>query len=302
MNPKDIVREGYDRVSHTYDAKPPVWSSTCWWCKNARANMAATSKIWSSGQGNLLVVDDQGRRVGTVGSQVITEIPDSFVTPIIGGLGKAQSIYSVPQSGTHTLILDGQTLTQTVTTQVTQFGPGYAVTADGIALKPSAQGQLTIAADGREATYQASDATEVNLTLALDDLDNGAVPNSATPATASSYTFEMSGLDVGSNQRVKASIDAAKGVVVLSNAQASSGNYDLQLTRGTSAGEQIFVHPSLQIAAGDTQYVDYANWNGTGSIEVKVDRGSDGTIDQITTIANVAANAPYRVYLPVVVR
>jgi hypothetical protein len=283
---------GIEQISN--DGAPPV----CPWCQGAGANTTATSQIWSTGRGNLLLVDDQGRRVGNVGGQVVAEIPGSYVLPVIGGLGKAQSIYSVPLTGAHTLLIDGQTLTQTVTTAVAQFGPGYAVTADGISLKPAAQGKLTVAADGREATYLSSDTASVNLTLALDNLDSNVAARNVTSGAGESYTFRMNNVDVGSNQNVKATVDAQRGVVALSNAQTGGGSYDLQITRATSTGEQSFAHAAIAVTAGDTQYIDYAQWNGSGNIVVKTDHGSDGTIDQTSTLANMA----YRVYLPITMR
>ena len=60
----------------------------------------------------------------------------------------------------------------------------------------------------------------------------------------------------------------------------------------------MFVHRELAVAATDTHYVDYGNWNEYEPLTLSVDHGSDGTIDEVIQIENQVG----RIYLPITLR
>jgi hypothetical protein len=245
-----------------------------------------SGQVWLAGQGHLLVTDTQGRRIGYVGDQFVNEIPDAYETIVIGGLDVAlEPIYTIPLSDTYTILLDGQTLTQTETVAVTQFGPGYATSVDDVALGPASQDHLTVALDGTQLAYRPNGHEEVTLALALDGASEG-------------NQLQVKGADIGAGQVVTLTADVDSGQLVFNNAQAGGGEYDLEIKHISVAGEQTFVHAGLTISATDTHYVEYGAWDGSGPMTVHVDHGSDGTIDETLEVYNQA----HRMYLPLIMR
>jgi hypothetical protein len=83
-----------------------------------------------------------------------------------------------------------------------------------------------------------------------------------------------------------------------SDAQADGGAYDLKVTRVSSAGQRLFLHRAIAISATDTHYADYGAWDGSGSMTLYIDHGSDGDIEETLTLENQLS----RIYLPLVLK
>jgi len=240
--------------------------------------------VWSPTQGQLLITNGGGLRIGFVGDQFVDEIPGAYYyVPPVGT--SAGPIYTLPLTDTYTVLMDGQTLTQTETVEVTQFGPGYASWVDDVTLEPTSQDQLTVAPDGTQLTYQPNSAKEITMTLALDD-------------TSKSEQLQVKGADIGAGEVVTLTVDVGNGQLVFNNAQASGGEYDLDIECISAAGDQRFFHAGVVISTTDTHYADYGAWDGSGPMTLHVDHGSDGTIDETWMLENQA----WRIYLPIILK
>jgi len=260
----------------------------CPWCSGTKAlnGSSPAGQVWLTGAGHLLITDGQGRRIGYVGNQFVNEIPGAYEGAVDGGLGvELEPIYTLPLTDTYTILLDGQMLTQTETVAVTQFGSGYAVSVDGVALEPTSQDHLAIAPDGTQLAYQANEDRETALTLALD-------------SASESNQLQIKGADIGASQTVTLTTHTGSGQLVFDNSQASGGTYDLDIIRVSAAGEHGFIHADIAIATTDTHFVDYGAWDGFGSMVLEIDHGSDGTIDETLELENQM----HRIYLPLVLR
>jgi hypothetical protein len=263
---------------------PSGWSSSAY--VGSTLNETPSAQVWLTGQSHLLITDAQGRRTGYVSDQFVNEIPGARATPVIGGLDAAiEPVYSLPLSDTYTILMDGQTLTQTETVKVAQFGPGYATSLDGVTLGPASQDQLIIAPDGTQLAYQPSGDGEATLILALDGASEG-------------NELQVEGADIRAGQVVTLTTDVDSGQLVFNNAQADGGEYDLKVRRVSAAGEQTFIHTGLVISATDTHYLDYDAWDGSGSMTLHIDHGSDGTIDETFEVPNMS----HPIYLPLIFR
>jgi len=253
----------------------------CPWCATQ-----TSGQIWFSGLGTMVIVDPQGHRMGTVDGQVVREIPLAYAMTPLGGLqSTSEPIYTIPLTETDHILLNGRPLTQTETVDLTQFGPGFAVSVSQVPLNTTTQDQIVIAPDGTQIRYQANETKTLNLTVAHDTAD-------------ANYQFQIQRADVGASQTIVMEMDGAKEWLTFSNAQAGGGTYDLQIERTSDAGVQRFGHLAVTIANGDTEHIDYGAWTGSGSMILLIDHGSDGTIDQTVTLENQAG----RVYLPFIRR
>jgi hypothetical protein len=279
-------------VSHTLTIVPLSQNPehpVCPWCASSISldtlSASPSAEIWLAGQGHLLITDLQGRRIGYVGNQFVNEVPDAYEGTLIGGLGiPMEPVYNLPLTSTYTILLDGQILTQTGVVAVTQFGPGYAVSADGVTLNPTSQDRLSITPDGTQLGYHSSESKAVTLTLAMDG--------------SSSNQFQIKNASVGAGQAVTLTNNAISGTLEFDNSHASGGKYDLEINLTTAAGEHRFVHAGVVISATDTHYVSYGSWSGAGGLTLQIDHGSNGTIDETLVLSNQA----WQVYLPVVIR
>ncbi len=252
----------------------------------AHATSAVTEHVWLTGDGHLLLTDSKGLRIGFVGTNYISEIPEAAQTIVNTGLGTAlEPIYTIPVTDTYTILLDGQTLTKTEEAAVTQFGPGYAAWFEGMAIGPTTRDHLSVAANGRELAYRPSEAREVTLAFALDD-------------ETATRKLQIHGADIGAGQVITLTADVDLGRLVFDNSDAGSGSYDIDICQNNESGERCFLHSEVDISVTDTHHIAYGDWGGTGTMRLEIDHGSDGTLDQILELENEIR----RVYLPVVLR
>lgn len=264
-------------------AQQPV----CPWCNNTNlASQTPTGEVWFSGQGHLLISNTQGQRIGYVDGQFVSEIPDAYGSLIDGGLGiEYDPIYVLPLDTSYTILLDGQTLTQSEMVEVTQFGPGYVAKVNDVDLGPSTQDQITITPDGKQLTYQSNSGQEATLTLVLE-------------TDSESYQFTITGADIGLTQTVALGVDTDNGWLMFTSVQADGGMYDLGIERMSAIGKHKFAHHDINILASDTHYLEYDAWDGSGSTTLFVDHGTDGTMDETVPLSNQANT----VFLPLILR
>ena len=248
---------------------------------------AAAAQVHLTAGGRLLISDSQGRHIGYVGDQFVNEIPGASENNVGGGLGiEIPPILTIPLTETYQILLDGQTMTRTLTTSLVQFGPGYAAGVQQIPLDPSTLDQATIAADGRRVTYESNAAKQANLLLALDESET------------QSYRFELRGLDLAAGAAVSAEVDGPTGQLVYRHHGAGAGVYDIAIRRSNQAGQQRFAHPGVAIAAGDVHLLDYSAWDGETDLLLRIDHGGDGSVDETALLENRGD----RLHLPLIAR
>jgi hypothetical protein len=242
----------------------------CPWCAGTQlASGTPSGQIWATGASDMLITDAQGHQLGYTGDQFVSDIPGAYKLFLSGGLGiSVPPIYQVPLTTTYTLTLEGQTSLQQDADPpaITQFGPGYAVAVEDVQLAPEAQGQVRIAADGTEVAYAATDADTPSIMLVHD-------------GEHESIRAQVQEASVGAGKVLTATVDVARGTLVVNNAENDAGSYNLEINRTDASGVYTFTHTAIEVSAGETHYADYGAWDGAGDINVEIDRDSDGTID-----------------------
>ena len=274
----------------TYAQQP-----ACPWCAGATRQegpppptqpegVAATPRVqtWAQGDGDVLVTDNEGRRLGTVGGQFIDEMPDGFASVLPGGLGQeSQPVFYLPENKPLTLGVTGEF----GQARLVQYGPGYAVVVDGVIVSPQSNQQMGISADGRSLSLTPTTSQTPDLTLIAESGN-------------SSLSLGVSDSRVEGGDTVSLRRDPNSGQFIYSRRDAGQGTYTLDIRRVTSSGPQSFSHGQISIGASDTHYVQYGSWTGQGDVSVRIDRGSDGDIDETISIDDQSGIvAP--IYLPI---
>ena len=138
--------------------------------------------------------------------------------------------------------------------------------------------------DGTGISYRAAESKALTLTLSLD-----------TPTIG--RKFDVRDTEIGASQSITLTDDSADGTLVFSKANATGGTYDLGIGVIDDTGVQQFTHRGVNILSGDTHYLIYDTWDGAGDIELRIDHGSDGTVDQIIALDNQS----HSVFLPLLI-
>jgi hypothetical protein len=230
-----------------------------WDLDSSTLDVSLTLSPADAGAAHLLITDSAGRRIGYDGARFVNEIPGAYESVLEGGLGiGVEPIYVLPAGGRYTILINGAYLSQAATGSVTQFGPGHAVSAEGIGLAPGSRDELVIAPDGTAVTFRAGSSQEITLTMALD-------------GDVESVRFATGGLDIAPGEAISLTADLAGGTLSLTTGAIAEGSYDLELVRATADGEASGVHPGVAASASETHTIDLAAWNGVQPIPVRVE-------------------------------
>ena len=62
--------------------------------------------------------------------------------------------------------------------------------------------------------------------------------------------------------------------------------YNLVFRRADQNGQEAFIHNDVGINPTDTHFVNFGDWDGSGTMSVEVDYGSDGSIDEELILVN----------------
>lgn len=280
-----------------FPTTPGLKVQTCPVCTPPDAKSATTApKTYNAiflhgdprNHGHLLITDDKGRRYGYLpDGKFVREIPGAKHAVVLAQGTETdlwndspEPIYYVPTGTKLTTTISGSPLTGQSQTAVVAIGPGYYIGVESINLDPGQTDTLTISGDGSKLSYKAGGDEAPDIVVGFE-------------SKGPDYAFTAHQVDMKSGGALNIDLDASKGRLGLGlGATNGSGSYNLDVTRIDSAGEDDLTHEGITFAPGDTEYVDYGTWSGGGdALDLQVDHGSDGTIDQTETFENVTVEA-----------
>ncbi len=269
-NLADTVGTWTGSASNLRIGAPPLdlylQSPECPWCGTSGSRAAVdTLSVMGTDTSSLLITDDDGRRIGYVGSQSVNEIPGALAWPTIGGLGiSSEPMYSLPTSGNYSIDIRSTSARATIGGEVSIFGPGFAMAVENMTLASGSAETLAVAGDGTRITFTATQLQDVALLL--------------TGGPSENEQYRIADVEVGPGQRVALQQNEALRQVVVNYSEAGSGQYNLELTEVSSTGSSVFVHRGIPITSGDSHVVKLDTL-GNDSVEVCTDRGSNGSLD-----------------------
>jgi hypothetical protein len=241
-----------DAGSHTFGIVPIslyAQQPQCPWCDN-QTSAIDQAEVWLSVGGHLLISDSLGRHLGFLGGDYVSEIPSAYGASVDTGTeNDLEPIYTLPLTETYSILLDGQTLTQTTPASVAQFGTGYSVQVSNLMVGPATANQLTITNDGKGVSLLTIQDQEPGLYLALDHPEEN-------------YVLSILGIDLASSEVITLSADTIAGDLILDGNQTSGGSYALIIRKVDSTGVAKFLHGNISLLATDTHIINYAAWMG----------------------------------------
>jgi len=100
------------------------------------------------------------------------------------------------------------------------------------------------------------------------------------------YEFELDSVEIDAGGTLSANLDTEKGRLGIKIADTKQeAIFNLIFSRIDDQREQSFESEDVTLASGDTLYLDYAKWTGNGAkLTLELDKGSNGTIDEVTTL------------------
>ncbi|MGV8176480.1 MAG: hypothetical protein ACP5NX_01630 [Candidatus Bilamarchaeaceae archaeon] len=232
-----------------------------------KGSLASYNEIWVIGDGEVLIRDANGKRLGFRSGALYQEIPGAS---FISMKGSGDLLYKIPMGTGFTFLIDGSKLKKASSTDIVMFGPGYDIGLENITLAPGREDTASFSSDGKNLTYTTKGAQSPDIIYGIE-----------TPGA--DYGFAIKAADLSSGGTINTAIDTKKGRLSLNTkGNSQSMKFFFEMSRIDDNGEQVFGNDEgIVLDPGDTMYFNYANWTGDkGALRIELDEGSTGTITE----------------------
>jgi len=247
--------------------------------ERTKGNAIATGKfnqIFLEGDANLLI-SNGSQKIGYENGKLVNSFSGATFIPMKSSeLWKDDNepLYNIPVGVPFTMTLQSSRETKgKELTDVMMIGPGYDLGLQGIKVLSGQKDSIKFDASGRSLSYKPSNSEAPNIFFGISTKNDD-------------YEFELDGVEIDAGGTISSNLDTAKGRLGIKIADTKQeAIFNLVISRIDEKTEQKFEDEGLALASGDTLYLDYAKWTGNGAkLTVELDKGSDGTIDQTTTL------------------
>jgi hypothetical protein len=224
---------------------------------------ASTEEIYLLGgttnRANLVVTDHAGQHLGAVNGTFVNQIPGAQPEPVVGGQtwdNKIGPNLFVPATGTYSISVDGTGLRSPDTETVGIVGPSFDMSAANIVVRPGEKDTLVARPDGTGFSYSSSGSQSPTLRIGVSD-------------DQADYAFALSGMSNQPGQAISLGLPAEAGTLSMQNQGSQTSKVNLQMTRYTKQGQQVFSHDGLSLAGGVTGDLDFGTWtNGSQGLSL----------------------------------
>jgi hypothetical protein len=203
---------------------------------------------------NLIVTDDAGHRLGYINGTLVDEIPGARVDRLISNQDWTDQLtpnFFVPADVRYTITIDGTALSGADTETVRIVGPSYDLSVDDIPMLPGDRDTLVAEPDATRLSYTSSRPESPTLELAVTDKQ-------------AEYAFKLAGLSDQPGSTINLSLPAeGRSLSVNYVGAAVASSLNLEMTRESEQGSQVFRHQAIPLAAGDKAELQFGTWTGT---------------------------------------
>lgn len=214
------------------------------------AGAVAMREIMMEGDGDLLITDETGKRLGYAGDVFVNEIQGAVFAPERSGDPDGEPDYFLPVGKKLKVSLDGSDLQADSSSDVVLVGPGYTLGVEGISLGKGQRDELEFAADWSEFRYTTKQSETPTLTLGIE-------------TSKADYAIEVNVAGDGDGQVVILGVDIAKGLFALNvDGGPAKSDFSVELTMSTDKGEETFEHKGIDVGADQIALFDYGAWKG----------------------------------------
>jgi hypothetical protein len=290
INPaeQEDLYEG-DADTHTLEIvsiTPRLGEQFCEFCSSAAITQRAGAgvaapiieyiEVWLEGPADLLITDEQGRRIGYENGEFLNEIPDAQTERVKLGVdvwdANNEPVYRIPAASTFTITVDGSRLTEMASSAVSVIGAGWFLAVDDISLEPGEIDNIGISGDGKTyaVVYQTNYTETPEVYLGIE-------------TEAADYAFLVQATELtGEEDTLNIAIDMENQVLALTTSgNTEPGTFDFYVLRIDDSGEAAFGTSGYSMQPNASLYLLYSEWPGPGTpMQAWLDTNDDGEPDE----------------------
>jgi hypothetical protein len=219
---------------------------------------ARTAMIYLKGSltnhSHVLVADQNGHHLGNLNGQPVNDIPGAhyvLLTSDQDWKNQLEPILYVPANQAYAIALDGSPLTGPDTESIGMIGPSWQIAIDNIPMHPGDEDTLTVDPNTTTLTYHTTRAESPTIQASVSD-------------TRAHYAFVIGGVSDQPGSTLELHVPPEGGSLIISNVGSTgTSSVNLQMTRFTEQGVQVFSHGAIPLTGGDTAELQFGNWTNT---------------------------------------
>ncbi len=246
---------------------------------------AGRYEVTVSRNGSLTIQDNQGRVVGNRNGELVLEIPGSYLDIPVGVIPGADFEYPERYVISTTAALT-ISLTYSETGETFLYGivPGGMVAVLGASASAAAVDTIQVAPDASEVNVRAGSSGQGReMTLLREGSTHG--------RQVSIGDFGLTSANIA-----RLILSSNTDAVTFTTSEPQQNGYQIQLEQaGATSTEFLATAPSMQ---GGDVHVIRLDWNNPVTASVAIDRGGDGSVDEIVVLVNEAK----QLYLPIILK
>ncbi len=262
----------------------PATRFACPFCGDYAAGSAGMRTVSTTGNADVLLENEMGQRLGTMGDALVQEIPGARVTARLSAdlwRDDPEPLYDVPSGSSYRATFSGAALDTASESSLSVTGPGYYVGVESVTLEPGQVDMVEIGRDEAAITYVTSGMETADVVLAVQ-------------TAGADWAFVLRSYGDSAGQSLAARADLTTNVLEFSFAGADAlSQFDILVYRVDAASELLFFHSMIEVDNGALLSLFFGDWDTDGEMLVlAVDTDGDGTVDASVDLADEALSAP----------
>ncbi len=172
--------------------------------ENEVAAVATTvNEIYLDGLADLLMMDENGKKLGRENGKIVNEIPGAkYEIPMAAFNSDIEPVYTVPSDTDLNIVIDGSRLEEAALTDVIIIGPGYDLGVEGISLDPGQKDELIVQTKDSFISYRTDSSESPIFIMGLQ-------------REGADYQFEFTGTDMAGGGRISMMVDTKTGDLMI---------------------------------------------------------------------------------------
>ena len=255
FEPGDVYRG--NAKTHTLELSPTtpgLGVHQCPFCSGRRDVQTHFNEIQLEGNpfnhADLLITDDQGRRIGHVGRKFVNEIPGAEAVRQRTALGgtRQERVYRIPAQLSLTVTIDGRRLRVADTEYLSMIGPGRDAGIDNLRVRPGDVDSFEVAgAVGRFVYHPAAGQTESPLFhIGLAGAGKG-------------YRVSVKEVSLGAGSVITSQNSPTNGTLTFHDSGTNGGTFDVTLVRYANNQVRELQTRRIELGANQKAVVHYGS-------------------------------------------
>ncbi len=209
----------------------------------------------SGESGNVVATNSSGQRLGFVpGEGYVNEIPGAVIVPLRSNMfSNVEPLLILPPNEQVDIQVTARTDGDLSDVDLRYIGPGMNIAVDQLSMQSDNGANVAVDPNSQSTDVTVAGQQSPIIKLGVTDGDQ-------------TQTFSIGGASMPAGSAMQLGVDPSNGAFNIGGDNVNTNNMFLVAASVSQTGSQVFATDQLQLNQGNTQALDFANWDGVSSV------------------------------------